>query len=65
MYSYIEFRRGIGPPPTPKGSGGVLTLSPSPVNYRKLQLYVREASAILYRFLKNFKLLKFEFRLGT
>ena len=50
MYSYIEFRRGIGPPPTPKGSGGVLTLSPSPVNYRKLQLYAREACAILYRF---------------
>ena len=65
MYSYIEFRRGIGPPPTPKGSGGVLTLSPSPVIYRKLQFYAREACAILYRFLKNFKLLKLEFRLGA
>ena len=64
MYSYIEFRRGIEHPPTPKGSGGVLTLSPSPVNYRKLQLYAREACAIL-RFLKNYKLFKFEFRLGA
>ena len=65
MYSYIEFRRGIEPPPTPKGSGGVLTLSPSPVNYRLLQHYAQEACAILYRFLKNYKLFKFEFRLGA
>ena len=50
MYSYIEFRRGIGPPPTPKGSGGVLTLSPSPVIYRKLQLYARKRARFFIDF---------------